>query len=174
MAADLATIKALVFDVDGVLTDGRIVFTASGETRRAFHAHDGIGIVLLRRAGIRCAAITSASCPSISKRVERLGLDAFVDGCKDKGAAFARLLADWQLAAEQVAYMGDDLVDMAPMLSAGVAAAPSNANSAVLAAAAVVTDAAGGCGAVRELAEMILQAQDAQILAEAKKCGLRL
>ena len=174
MSAVFASIKALVVDVDGVLTDGRIVCSASGEARRTFHVRDGIGIVLLRRAGIRCAVMTSASPASIEKRIEKLKFDESIYDCKDKGEAFAQLVAEWQLEAGQVAYMGDDLVDVAPLLAAGVAAAPSDAHPAVLAIATVVTRAGGGRGAVRELCEMILEAQGSQVLEEAKKCGLRL
>ena len=170
----LAKIKALVVDVDGVLTDGRIICADSGETARMFHAHDGIGIVLLRRAGIRCAVMTASVSASVRQRAERLAFDAIIEGCKDKGSAFSELLADWRLPSGQVAYMGDDLVDIAPMAAAGLAAAPSSAHPAVLEVAQLVTRAAGGRGAVRELCEMILAAQDAQVLEDAKRCGLRL
>ena len=174
MSASLAKVKALVLDVDGVLTDGRIFCTASGESARIFYVPDGIGIRMLKKAGIRCAAITGSSSDSVRRRLEHLKFDAIIADCVDKGPALDKLAADWQLGCEQVAYMGDDLVDIAPMVAAGVAAAPAGAHPAVLAAAALVTRAGGGAGAVRELCEMILSAQESQVLKEAKECGLRL
>lgn len=155
----LARIRLLVLDVDGVLTDGRIVVDDSGAESKFFHVHDGSGIWLLRRAGIETAIISGRTAKCVEHRARDLAIGECIQGSPDKLASFEALRARLGLAAEECAYMGDDVLDVPLMRRAGFAAAPADARPEAKAAAALVTRARGGRGAVRELAETILRAR---------------
>jgi len=152
-------IRLLVMDVDGVLTDGRMVLSDRGEELKMFHTHDGIGLVLAHRAGLATAMVTGETSPIAKARGEKLGVGTVVLGARRKGEVVEALLAERGLAADALAYIGDDLLDLPALQRAGLALAPADAVHDVRAAAHVVTRAAGGHGAVRECVELLLRAQ---------------
>jgi 3-deoxy-D-manno-octulosonate 8-phosphate phosphatase (KDO 8-P phosphatase) len=150
--------KAAIFDVDGVLTDGSLFISEQGETLKAFHALDGHGLKLLRLAGIEPLIITGRDSPAVRRRVADLGLTHAVYGAHDKGAAAQSLLATLGLEWPEVAAMGDDWPDLPLMTRAGLAVAPANAHAEVKAVAHHVTALAGGHGAARECCDLLLMA----------------
>lgn len=153
-------VRLAVFDVDGVFTDGTLWLGMDGkEFVKAFNILDGHGVKMLQSAGVRTAIITGRSSTAVAKRARELGMGDVVQGAADKVKAFHGLLRRHRLEAAQCAYMGDDLPDLPVMQLCGVAAAPSNAVAAVKRASHLVTRAAGGAGAVRELCERLLEAQ---------------
>ncbi len=154
-----AAIRLLVLDVDGVLTDGRLYFNAEGETLKAFHVRDGAGIVQLRRAGIQVAIISGRNSLAVTKRMNELGVTHIQQGIHDKQAALQSLLADLQLTTDCIACVGDDTPDIPMLKMAHLGVAVADAHPAVIAAAHHVTHIAGGLGAVREVCDLILQAQ---------------
>ena len=156
----LANVKLFICDVDGVLTDGSIYIGGPGEIKR-YSIHDGLGLVLLRRAGIKIGWVSSRPSPATTMRARELKITFLVQQ-KDqlsKAGAIETILAREKLKWEQVCFVGDDIVDLAPLEKAGVGAAVADAVDEAKAAADFVTRAPGGHGAVRELAEMILKAQ---------------
>jgi 3-deoxy-D-manno-octulosonate 8-phosphate phosphatase (KDO 8-P phosphatase) len=148
--------KAAIFDVDGVLTDGRIYIGEHGETVKAFSTLDGHGLKLLRQAGIEPVIITGRDSAAVRRRVADLGLVHAVYGVHDKLAAADTLLAALGLAWPETAAIGDDWPDLPLLLRAGFAAAPANAHAEVKAVAHHVTAAAGGHGAAREFCDLLL------------------
>lgn len=154
-----ANIRLLGLDVDGVLTDGSVYIGERGEALKAFHIHDGKGIRMLLDAGCEVALLTARSSPAVDRRAEELGIRHVHQGQKDKWKTLAGLMAELGLAAERVAYVGDDLVDMGILTRVGLAVAVGDAHPAVAAAAHWQTRRRGGTGAVREVCEMILEAQ---------------
>lgn len=154
-------IRLLVMDVDGVLTDGRMVLSDQGDELKMFHTHDGIGLNLAHRAGLRTAMITGETSPIADARGKKLGVDRILLGVRRKGESVAALLDEFGLAAEALAYVGDDLLDIPALQRAGLAVAVADAVPEVRAVAHVVTKARGGQGAIRECVELILRAQGA-------------
>jgi 3-deoxy-D-manno-octulosonate 8-phosphate phosphatase (KDO 8-P phosphatase) len=159
VAARARKIRLLVMDVDGVLTDGRMILSERGDELKAFHTHDGVAVALAKRAGLRTAMVTGESSPIAKIRGGKLGVDSVILGARRKGEALDALRAEYDVPADAVAYIGDDLLDVPAMQRAGLAVTVANAPAAVKAAAHVVTRAAGGHGALRELVELILRAQ---------------
>lgn len=162
----LQNIKLLVLDVDGVMTDGGLTIGDDGQEYKTFHAHDGLGMKLLRATGVELAIITGRTSNVVKKRAESTGVGHFYQGAEDKLAAFNDLIKTCNLDAQQCAFMGDDVVDLPPMLKSGLAIAVPAAPALVLAHAHYVTTKSGGFGAVREVCELIMQAQgsfDAQM-----------
>ena len=153
--------QAAIFDVDGVLTDGRIYLSERGEEFKAFSTLDGHGLKLLARAGITPVVITGRDSPAVRRRVADLGITHAVYGAADKLAAAEPVLATLGLAWPQVAAMGDDWPDLPLMLRAGFACAPANAHVEVKAVATHVTSASGGHGAARECCDLLLTAAGA-------------
>ncbi len=151
-------LKAAIFDVDGVLTDGRLYISEHGETVKAFHALDGHGLKLLKQGGIEPLVITGRDSPAVRRRVADLGLQHALYGVHDKAAAAAPLLAALGLAWPQVAAMGDDWPDLPLLTRAAFACAPANAHAEVKAVAHHVTSASGGHGAAREFCDLLLMA----------------
>jgi 3-deoxy-D-manno-octulosonate 8-phosphate phosphatase (KDO 8-P phosphatase) len=151
-------VRLLALDVDGTLTDGRLWFGADGEQFKAFHAQDGLGMKLVRDAGIEVVWITARSSAIVERRAADLGLGRVVQGCHDKASALQQVCADLQLAPTQAAYMGDDLPDRPALRLAGLAVVPANAHAWVAAVAHWKTTARGGEGAVRELCDLLLVA----------------
>lgn len=152
-------IRLLVMDVDGVLTDGRMVLSDKGDELKMFHTHDGIGLNLAHRAGLTTALVTGETSPIAKTRGEKLGVGAVVLGARRKGDVVEALLAERGLPAEALAYVGDDLLDIPALERAGLALTVADAVADVKAVAHVVTKARGGHGAVRECVELILRAQ---------------
>lgn len=154
-----AGIKLLLLDVDGVLTDSTIVYGPQGYEMKAFSTRDGLGIRLLREAGVETGLITARSSETVRRRAEDLRLRHVYQGQGDKLQAWEQILAAQQLTAAQVAYMGDDWLDLPLLLRAGLAAAVADAVPEVREAAHYVTERPGGRGAVRELCELIIEAR---------------
>jgi 3-deoxy-D-manno-octulosonate 8-phosphate phosphatase (KDO 8-P phosphatase) len=149
-------VRAAIFDVDGVLTDGRVSIGEHGEGEKAFSTLDGHGLKLLARAGITPVIVTGRDSPAVRRRVRDLGIDHAVYGAGDKLAAAAPLLATLGLAWDQVAAMGDDWPDLPLLVRAGFACAPAQAHVEVKAVVDHVTRAAGGHGAARECCDLLL------------------
>ena len=153
-------IRMLVLDVDGVMTDGGLHYDAEGRIGKRFHVHDGVGIVLLKQAGLKVAVVTAGQDgPCVESRMRRLKVDAFYEGDVSKRAALEDLRARFDLAWEEMAYLGDDWVDLIPLGLVGLPMAVRNARREVKACARYVTAACGGDGAVREAAEWLLACQ---------------
>ncbi len=152
-------IRAAIFDVDGVLTDGRIYIGEAGESFKAFSTLDGHGLKLLDQGGITPLIITGRDSPAVRRRVADLGLKHAVYGAKDKLAVAEPLLAQLGLDWSQVAAMGDDWPDLPLMCRAAFACAPAQAHAEVLAIAHHVTRAPGGHGAARECCDLLLMAK---------------
>jgi len=151
-------LKAAIFDVDGVLTDGRIYIGEQGESFKAFNTLDGHGLKLLARGGITPVIITGRDSPAVRRRVADLGLQHALYGVHDKPAAGLDVLARLGLDWSEMAVIGDDWPDLPLMQHAAFACAPANAHAEVLAVADHVTGAAGGHGAAREFCDLLLVA----------------
>ncbi|MGH9518645.1 MAG: KdsC family phosphatase [Terriglobales bacterium] len=156
-------IRVVLFDVDGVLTEGKLWYFPDGHEGvvevKAFSAHDGIGMALARRAGLKLGIITKRTSVSVALRARDLRLDYVYQGVDRKLAAFEEILTKSGCRAEQACCMGDDIVDLRMLEAGGLAAAPANAREEVRAAAHFVAAHAGGKGAARDLIEFILRAQ---------------
>ena len=152
-------IRLLTCDVDGVLTDGRIYVDDDGREFKAFSALDGVGLNLLRRANVTVAWITGSAAPAVAHRARQLGVEYLIQDASDKLASWTALRDDLGFAPDECAHIGDDLPDIAVMAVCGFAATVPHAPAAVRAHAHLVTAREGGSGAVRELAELILDAQ---------------
>lgn len=163
MFAQAAAIRIAIFDVDGILTDGGLHYGDAGELMKSFDVRDGMGLRLLKEAGITTAIITSRSSLSLEKRAADLGIDHLQQGVGDKLSAFTSLLQRLHFVRTQAAFMGDDLVDAAVMRVCGFAVTVPEAPVAVRRRAHCVTRASGGHGAVREFCEMLLHHQDALV-----------
>jgi 3-deoxy-D-manno-octulosonate 8-phosphate phosphatase (KDO 8-P phosphatase) len=151
-------VRAAVFDVDGVLTDGRIYISERGEEFKAFHTLDGHGLKLLVQGGITPIVITGRDSPAVRRRVADLGIVHAVYGAHDKLAAAGQVMASLQFGWQALAVMGDDWPDLPLMTRAAFACAPANAHAEAKAAAHHVTTAAGGHGAARECCDLLLTA----------------
>jgi 3-deoxy-D-manno-octulosonate 8-phosphate phosphatase (KDO 8-P phosphatase) len=154
-----AGVRLMAFDIDGVMTDGRIYFGPEGDHLKAFFSRDGLGLKMLGASGVRVAIITGRDSPIVSRRAGNLGIERVLQGIDNKRQAMADLLAGEGLAFEQAGYMGDDVVDLAVMGACGFAATVPDGHPTVRRAAHYVTTAAAGAGAVREVCELILAAQ---------------
>ncbi len=154
----LARLRILLFDVDGVLTDGRIVYDNSGNELKFFDVRDGQGLVLARRAGLRLGIITGRSSPVVDRRGRELGFEWIVQGSADKLADARAIAQEAGCDLQQVGYMGDDVVDLPLLRAAGWSAAPADAHPLVREQVAWVTGLPGGRGAVREVCEHWLHA----------------
>ena len=152
-------LKLLILDVDGVLTDGKLFFDNQGNEYKVFHAQDGHGIKLLRQSGVEVAVISGRKSNSVALRMKNLGIAHVYQGYEDKRAAFNEILANLQITAEQAAHVGDDLLDLPIMSQVGLSIAVQDANFAVKDYADWCTLRVGGQGAVREVCDLILQAQ---------------
>jgi 3-deoxy-D-manno-octulosonate 8-phosphate phosphatase (KDO 8-P phosphatase) len=153
----IAPLRLMIFDVDGVLTDGRVTYLDNGLEIKEFDAQDGHGIKLLQRAGIEVALISGRASAAVGHRAAGLGIARVYQGIKVKLEAYELLLAETGLKENETGYMGDDLIDIPVMRRAGFSVAVPNAVSHVFPYAHYVTKASGGRGAAREICEMILQ-----------------
>jgi len=152
-------IKLVILDVDGVMTDGRIVINDEGVESRNFDIKDGMGVIVLQLCGIDVAIITSKKSGAVRHRAEELKIKRFYEGIKKKTEPYAQMLEELNISDAEVCYVGDDLVDLSMMKRVGLPVAVGDAVADVKEAAAYVTTARGGHGAVREVAELILKAQ---------------
>ncbi len=153
-------IKLLILDVDGVLTDGKIHYFDDGTEGKSFHAHDGLGIKLLMQSGIEVALISGKTSKATEKRARYLGIKhAYIGACDDKRACFAKLKKKLHIKDENIAYIGDDLPDVAIMKQVGFKIAVANAIKEVRDIADYVTNLKGGKGAVREACDLLIKAQ---------------
>ena len=151
-------IRLLLLDVDGVLTDGRLYFSESGEEIKAFSALDGYGLRMLTGAGIAAGIVTGRKSEVVARRAAELGITLLLQGQTDKLAGLEELCKRQNLPPEQVCYVGDDLPDLPAMQAAGLALTVPGAHGDVRAAAAAITEAGGGNGAVREITDFLLHA----------------
>jgi 3-deoxy-D-manno-octulosonate 8-phosphate phosphatase (KDO 8-P phosphatase) len=154
-------IRLLVLDVDGVLTDGQLVYSATGEVVKQFNVRDGLGIRLLMNAGVEVAVVTGRRSEMVSARCRELGMreDLVLQGSRDKALQLDQLEQMLDLGDDQVAAIGDDLPDLPMLARVGFAACPADAVPEVAAACQLVCGASGGRGVVREVAEVVLKAQ---------------
>jgi len=152
-------VRLVIFDVDGVLTDGKLWYGPGGEELKAFHAFDGHGVRLLELGGLRTALISGRESQAVAERARELGIEHVIQGADDKQSAFRSLLRRVGLKRQASAYMGDDLVDMPVLTRCGFACTPHEAPEEVRRCAHYVASAPAGHGAAREVCEFILEAQ---------------
>jgi 3-deoxy-D-manno-octulosonate 8-phosphate phosphatase (KDO 8-P phosphatase) len=155
----MAATELWLCDVDGVLTDGRIVLDNAGNELKSFDVRDGHGLVMLRQAGVRLGLITGRRSVAVDRRAEELGFQWVHQGSRDKFADLQTIAAEAQVPFERIAFMGDDVIDLPVLRRVGLAIAPGDAHAVVRSHVHMITQAAGGRGAVREAAEQILQAK---------------
>lgn len=153
-------IKLLVLDVDGVLTDGKVYFPAEGDEIKVFHTHDGLGMKRCMLNGIEIAIISGRGSVVVRRRLKELNINNYYENCEDKNTALDELLTKLNLTDEQMAYVGDDLPDLIGIERAAIGIAVANAVDAVKTAADYITKINGGEGAVREVCELLLSAQN--------------
>jgi YrbI family 3-deoxy-D-manno-octulosonate 8-phosphate phosphatase len=152
-------VQLILSDVDGVLTDGRVIFDNAGIESKRFHIHDGLAIRLWQKAGYRFGVVTGRSSHIVNLRAAELDVEIVRQGVESKLAEVRDVAASLGLELEQVCYLGDDLPDLAAVKAVGLGVAVADACGELRDAADVVTDAAGGAGALREMVERILKAQ---------------
>ncbi len=155
----LKKVRLVATDVDGVLTDGGLYYSDSGEQTKKFNAWDGLGLILLKRAGLVTAIITMDQTPLVSVRSAKLGISEIHQGVADKLAVLKELASKYGIPLEKIAYIGDDVTDLPALLAVGFSATPANGRDSVRKKAGYVCKAKGGEGAVREVADLILAAQ---------------
>jgi 3-deoxy-D-manno-octulosonate 8-phosphate phosphatase (KDO 8-P phosphatase) len=149
----------LALDVDGVLTDGLIYYSSSGDELKAFNIKDGLGIKLIQKVGVRVAIITGRQSEIVARRARELGIEDVVQGRDDKRQALLEVCQRHNISMEECAYMGDDLPDLGAIIAAGLGMTVADASAAVREAADWRSRYNGGCGAVREACEFILSAK---------------
>ncbi len=152
-------IKLIIFDVDGVLTDGGLYFAADGSEMKRFNSLDGHGIKMLKENGVEPAVISARNSKSVDYRMKNLGVAHFYQGQSNKVIAYNELLQKLNLSADEVAYVGDDVIDLPVMTKVGLPIAVANAHDLVKQQAKMTTEKIGGHGAVREVCDFILKAQ---------------
>ena len=157
MVTDFATIKLLLLDVDGVMTDGRITYDNNGGELKSFDVKDGHGLKLLQRAGIEIGIITGRQSAVVARRAAELGIELVYQGAKDKLVPFHEILEKLRISPEEVAYVGDDVVDLPVMRRVGFAVTVADAVEDVKPFADLVTTRDGGRGAVREVCDFLLK-----------------
>jgi 3-deoxy-D-manno-octulosonate 8-phosphate phosphatase (KDO 8-P phosphatase) len=152
-------IRLVAFDIDGVMTDGRLYYTDFGNETKAFNVKDGLGLKLLRGTGVEIAIITGRTSELVKKRASDLKISKLVQGREDKIVALKEMMAPMGISADQVAYVGDDLPDLSAIRFAGIGVAVADALPIVREHADMVLSRNGGDGAVREFCEWLMQAQ---------------
>jgi len=152
-------VRLMIFDVDGVLTDGRLYFGAMGELLKAFHSRDGHGLKMLAASGVAPAILSGRDSPAVAARAAELGIGTVLQGIGDKRAALGALLGRLHLDTQAAGYMGDDVVDIGVMRRCGLACASAEAPEPVRRHAHYVAVAPAGAGAVREVCELLMRAQ---------------
>ena len=152
-------VRLAIFDVDGVLTDGRLYFLADGSEFKTFNTLDGHGIKMLIASGVQTAIISGRSSPVVERRAANLGIQHLIQGREDKLVVLEQLLGELGLGYQEVAYLGDDLPDLPVIRRVGLGMAVASADAFVRQHAHGITSAAGGAGAAREFCELIMRAQ---------------
>lgn len=152
-------IRLVIFDVDGVLTDGGLLFDHEGRELKVFHSRDGHGMKMLQHSGVKLAIISGRETPAVTQRMAGLGIDLVYQGRQEKLPVFQELLRALSLDTNQVAYVGDDVVDLPVMDRVGLAVAVADAHPLVACRAHWVTPHAGGRGAARDVCDLIMEAQ---------------
>ncbi len=152
----LSSIKMVILDVDGVLTDGSIILDNEGNEFKRFHVRDGHGIKMLQKAGIRVAIITGRESKVVLRRADELGIEDIYQGCRDKVYAYQQILEKYNLRDEEVCYIGDDVVDIPILKRVGFPVVPRDADPVTGSYAIYITKYNGGRGAVREICDMII------------------
>ena len=159
LKARFKKVKLLLLDVDGVLTDGRIIYDSVGRDSKFFNVHDGLGVYVLHKLGINTIIITAKSSKTIQPRAKDMQVaDVFAD-IFPKTAVLDRILKKYRVTKDEICFVGDDLVDLSLMRKIGLPVAVANAASEIKEAAVYITNCSGGQGAVREVAELILKSQ---------------
>ena len=156
---NLTNLRLMGFDIDGVMTDGRLWYSPRGDEMKAFFVRDGLGLKMLEQSGVRVAIITGRDSPIVAERARDLGIGLVRQGVRDKRAVMAEMLTGLSLSPEEAGYMGDDVVDLAVMEACGFAASVPDGHPLARQRAHYVTQAPAGGGAVREVCELILRAQ---------------
>jgi len=152
-------VQLLLLDVDGVLTDGTIIYTHDGGESKGFNTQDGFGLRILQDAGVAVGLITARTSEAVSRRATDLGFAHLYQGRSDKGTVYGEILEKTGLGPEQTGYMGDDLMDLPLLVKAGCSFAPANAVAEVRQRVHYATEQSGGHGAVREVCDLILEAR---------------
>lgn len=152
-------IKLIIFDVDGVMTDGGLIIGDDGLEYKSFNTQDGLGMKLLKASGVEMAIITGRTSNVVTKRAENTGVAHFYQGVDDKLVAFNDLITKLNISADACAFMGDDVVDLPPMLRCGLSVTVPAAPDCVKQRAHYTTKREGGHGAVREICELLMHAQ---------------
>lgn len=155
----LSRIKLLLLDVDGILTDGQIIYSDSGEQIKSFNSKDGLGLRLLMNSNIQVGIVTGRKSKALVHRCENLGIELVFDGIKDKALALDKIIMQTGIQAQNIAFSGDDLIDLPAMIRVGFSFSVPDAPKEVKNHAQIITNARGGQGAVREICETILKAQ---------------
>jgi 3-deoxy-D-manno-octulosonate 8-phosphate phosphatase (KDO 8-P phosphatase) len=155
--ASASDIKLIVSDVDGVWTDGRIIYLGEQREIKEFHVRDGLAVKLAQKVGVAVALVTSRRSPALERRARELGIAELRQGTSNKLEEMQRLAATLDLTLDRILYIGDDLPDLAPIAQAAISAAPADAAPEVLEAVTWRLQSRGGCGAVRELVERLLR-----------------
>lgn len=152
-------IALVLFDVDGVMTDGRLYYSDEGIEIKAFHSQDGLGIKRLMSSGVLVGVITGRDTPAVTRRMADLGIELLVQGCSEKAAAAERIMAELGVAPQAMCFIGDDIIDVPAMQLAGLAVTVPNAHISAREAAHWITPRAGGQGAARDLCDLLLEAR---------------
>ena len=152
-------VRLMAFDIDGVMTDGRLYFSPNGDEMKTFFSRDGLGLKMLAKSGVKLAIITGRDSPIVTRRAENLGIALVMQGIEDKRAAMTELLEREGLDFAHAGYMGDDVVDLGVMAACGFSATVPDCHVSVRQIADYVSCAAAGAGAVRDVCELLLQAQ---------------
>jgi 3-deoxy-D-manno-octulosonate 8-phosphate phosphatase (KDO 8-P phosphatase) len=155
----LKRIRLLVFDIDGVLTDGRLYFLPDGQEAKVFNVHDGVGIMLAREAGLKIVFLTGRGGKAVENRAKELKVHKLVTGVKQKERVLPKVMKEMGCAREETLFMTDEVLDLEAMDQAGVSACPADASPEVLEKARIIASRPGGMGAVREVIEKVLKSQ---------------
>ncbi|MFH1798526.1 MAG: HAD hydrolase family protein [Candidatus Omnitrophota bacterium] len=153
-------IKLLALDVDGVLTDGRIIYGSYGDELKNFDVNDGLGILLVKRARLKCIILTAKGAKVVTKRAKELGIDKVYQNFHYKIEALKKIRAKFRVKEEEICFVGDDLIDIPILKRSGLAVSPPNAVDDVKKFAHFITKKSGGRGAVREVCDLLLKAQE--------------
>jgi len=159
VTARASKVRLMAFDVDGVLTDGKLWYSKDGEIMKGFHVLDGHGLRLLKESGILVALVTGRQGAIVDRRAAELGIDIVQQGVRDKAKALIQLGQNHGMGMEQIGYMGDDLIDLGALQRAGFAASVPNAPSYIMQAVHWVSERSGGQGAARDCCDLILASQ---------------
>jgi len=159
MADEISNLKLIVFDVDGVLTDGSLIYDNHGNELKRFNIRDGFGVRAAMFSGVQVGVLTARSSAVVHRRMEELKIDHYFHGCKDKAAGIESIAQRARVSLEQTAFMGDDILDLPALKRVGYPMAVADAAIEVLEAAQFVSEAPGGRGAARQAVEHILRAQ---------------